>query len=150
MESTEQVLYFSGFGNGEIVAELLILLQHIVELFSIDTYAEQCQRRFGEIFQECVFDGASAFGLLFEESFQFCILCIVIYLQLNFSFFEREASQHLQVFQINTLGYSVIQRIGIGTQQTGGSNEHVDVSVLLLHLLESSIAVDTVFFRLFQ
>ena len=40
VESTEQVFYFSGFGNGEIVAELLILLQHIVELFSIDTYAE--------------------------------------------------------------------------------------------------------------
>ena len=36
VESTEQVFYFSGFGNGEIVAELLILLQHIVELFSIE------------------------------------------------------------------------------------------------------------------
>ena len=31
VESTEQVFYFSGFGNGEIVAELLSVLQHIVE-----------------------------------------------------------------------------------------------------------------------
>ena len=42
MEGTEQVLHFGSFGNGEIVAELFVLLQHIVELFSIDTYTEQC------------------------------------------------------------------------------------------------------------
>lgn len=104
---------------------------------------------FGKYFKN-VFSMGQVLLICFRKCFQFCVLGIALYFQFYFPFFEGETSQHLQVFQVDIVGYSVIQRIGVCTQQAGRRDEHIDVSILLLHFLESGVTVDAVFSGLFQ